>query len=423
MKKTPKGILKNKDTPTATKKKSAQSIVTPNLGVNNSATARAKGKKKSRGRKVSFNGKKAEKAHKIMQITNQATRETHKNYEFIPNLAIFTHLNACHVLGKTPTGVYFAHFTNKQFHDHMTKKIIPAAASTVLGFGLKFIPIPKKSIRQDDVNKSIKQFDHDFYLKVFFANDDNTSDDEEPIEKLRVTSKWMPDQPPFKITQQLGNFEGAMQQNFCPKRGKSNLTKFQARILQEICSNKHIIFARAHKNLGPVGVDTERYICWALNEHLLDTNTYFQESKEEARTAAFDLFMGIYMWMRQHQMCSDLTKDATAYIWYWIQKNHHDPFGYFYLTVKIHKGPLSTLPVCLDCASLVHPLGKWLNYRLQPVVACQPFYFKDSFLLKQESDKLVLPPNASIITFEAIAMYRLVWATLKTIASSAILDL
>ncbi len=106
------------------------------------------------------------------------------------------------------------------------------------------------------------------------------------------------------------------------------------------------------------------------------------------------------MWMQQHLMCSNLTKDATAYIWYWIQKNHFDPFGYFYLTVKIHKGPLSTRPVCSDCASLVHPPGKWLNYMLQPIVACQPIYFKDSFLLKQ-----VLPPNASIITFDAITMY------------------
>jgi hypothetical protein len=79
--------------------------------------------------------------------------------------------------------------------------------------------------------------------------------------------------------------------------------------------------------------------------------------------------------------------------------------GFFYLTVKIHKGPLSTRPVCSDCASLVHPFGKWLNYTLQPVVACQPFYFKDLFLLKQKIDKLVLPPNASIITFDAIMMY------------------
>ncbi len=82
--------------------------------------------------------------------------ETCKNYRFIPNLAISTHLNACHVLGKTPTGVYFAHSTNKQFYDHTTKKIIPTAALTILGFGLKFIPIPKKSIHQDDIDKAIK---------------------------------------------------------------------------------------------------------------------------------------------------------------------------------------------------------------------------------------------------------------------------
>ncbi len=64
-KKTPTGILKNKDTPAATKKKSTQSIVAPDLGINNSATACAKGKKKSRGRKVSFNGKKAAKPTKL----------------------------------------------------------------------------------------------------------------------------------------------------------------------------------------------------------------------------------------------------------------------------------------------------------------------------------------------------------------------
>jgi hypothetical protein len=135
-------------------------------------------------------------------------KETHENYGFIPNLAFCIHLNACRVLGKTPTGVYFAHFTNKQFHDHTTKKTIPAAALTLLGFGLKFIPIPKKSIRQDDVDEAIKQFDHDLYLNVLFADGGYTSEDEEePIKMLRINSKWKPYQPPFKITQQLGNFE------------------------------------------------------------------------------------------------------------------------------------------------------------------------------------------------------------------------
>ena len=326
------------------------------------------------------------------------------NYGFVPDPRISTHLNARHVLGDTPTGVYLSHFTNKKFHDLTTKKSIPAAAATVLGFGLKFIPVPKKSIKQDDVDEAIKRFNRDFYVKVFFADsDDDDDDDEDPIEKLRVNSVWKPDQPPHKITQRIGEFEHAIDRNFRPQRGKSNLTKFQANILQDIRSNQDIIIAHADKNLGPVGVDTEQYIRWALDEHLSDATTYVKISEADAIKASNDLFTEIYQWTRTAGM--SLSQDARTYIRYWIQKNRFDPFGYFYLTIKIHKNPVSTRPVCSDCASLVHPLGKWLDYALQPVVADQPFYFKDSFSLKQELDKIVLPPNASIITFDAVSMY------------------
>jgi hypothetical protein len=115
--------------------------------------------------------------------------------------------------------------------------------------------------------------------------------------------------------------------------------------------------------------------------------------------------MKIYQWTRKNGLCDRLTKDTVNYICRNTMKNRSDPFGYFYLTVKIHKTLVSTCPVCSDCASLVHPLGKWLDLVLQPVVASQPFYFKDLFTLKQELDKLVLPPNASIITCDAVFMY------------------
>jgi hypothetical protein len=100
-----------------------------------------------------------------------------------------------------------------------------------------------------------------------------------------------------------------------------------------------------------------------------------------------------------------LTKDAVNYIRHNTMKNRSNLFGYFYLTIKIHKTPVSTRLVCSDCASLIHPLGKWLDLVLQPVIASQPLYFMDSFTLKQELDKLVCPPNASIITFDAVSMY------------------
>ena len=157
------------------------------------------------------------------------------------------------------------------------------------------------------------------------------------------------------------------------------------------------------KNLGPVGIDTEQYIRWVLDEHLSDATTYVQVSEGDAVKASNNLFTEIYQWTQKAGTC--LSQDAGSYTRYWIQKNRFDPIGYVYLTVKIRKTPVSTHPVCSDCASLVHPLRKWLDYALQPVIVDQPFYFKDSFSLKQELDKIVLPPNASIITFDAVSMY------------------
>ncbi len=92
-------------------------------------------------------------------------------------------------------------------------------------------------------------------------------------------------------------------------------------------------------------------------------------------------------------MCSSFTKDATTYIRHWTLKNQNNPFGYFFLMIKICKAKGGTPLICSDCASLVHPLRKWLDYTPQPVVTSQHSYFEDSFTLKQELDKLVLPPK------------------------------
>ena len=103
------------------------------------------------------------------------------------------------------------------------------------------------------------------FLKIHFAGDDK---DDEPYKKLQVKSTWKSDQPPNKILSRLSKFECAMQKQFIPRRGKSNLIKFQDGILQKICINKNVIIAHANQNMGPVGVDAEQYIRWGLQEHL-----------------------------------------------------------------------------------------------------------------------------------------------------------
>jgi hypothetical protein len=92
--------------------------------------------------------------------------------------------------------MFTSHFTNKTFHDLTPGKFLPAAAAFLLGFGLKFIPLPKKSLRLREINEGIDRFDHDMFLKVHFAGD---GEGDISYKKLRVKSTWKPDQLPNKI--------------------------------------------------------------------------------------------------------------------------------------------------------------------------------------------------------------------------------
>ena len=104
----------------------------------------------------------------------------------------------------------------------------------------------------------------------------------------------MPIEVPHHISRLVGNFKGAIRRQFISQKGKSNITKFQAGIQQSICGNENIIIAHADKNLGPAGVDTTQYIRWALNDHLLDTSTYIQVSKDTAQQSSKDFYYKIF---------------------------------------------------------------------------------------------------------------------------------
>ena len=88
-----------------------------------------------------------------------------------------------------------------------------------------------------------------------------------------------------------------------------------------------------------------------------------------------------------------------------MDKALKDPLGYFYLLIKLHKLPIAGRPVCSDCGSLPHALGRFVDATLQPIVQDQALYFKNSAKLKTDLEDLALPANASLFTYDAGAMY------------------
>jgi hypothetical protein len=81
--------------------------------------------------------------HRLAQIDHVIEKKTRANFGFIPDINISVHLNTRILLGNITTTEYFYHFTNKSFHDPTNGNSIPAAAASILGYGLKFIPVPK----------------------------------------------------------------------------------------------------------------------------------------------------------------------------------------------------------------------------------------------------------------------------------------
>ena len=249
------------------------------------------------------------------------------------------------------------------------------------------------------LDTTISRLERDINLKVFFAGDDSTTRDATP---LRLKSTWLPPPPPNVIYDRCHTLLSSLRDVLQPTQSTSNLSRYQQKILRDLMKNEDVIIASADKNLGPVGIDTSQYIQWGLT-HLLDTSTYIRISETSALDSATVLKSDIHAWtLRNRKFIDD---DAVRYIRRKLETALEDPFGYFYLLIKLHKTPISTRPVCSDCGSLTHPLGKWVDLKLQPIVRSQWTYFKNSLALKQDLAQMILPPNVSIFTYDAVSMY------------------
>jgi hypothetical protein len=187
-------------------------------------------------------------------------------------------MNMILTLGNISPSTYFPPVSNLAFHNLTTGDILPPMANTLLGLGLKFIPTPKINTSPDEQTTTLKRFERDFSLKVFFAGD---TDNSPTSNNLQVKSNWRPLPPPQVIKTRIRRFSNAISSSFINQPPISNLTTIQDSILNAIKQNPAITIAPANKNLGPVRFNTTQYIEWGMN-HLLDNLTYKIIPEEQA---------------------------------------------------------------------------------------------------------------------------------------------
>ena len=83
---------------------------------------------------------------------------------------------------------------------------------------------------------------------------------------------------------------------------------------------------------------------------LANPKAYCLLTEEQALLDATKLKREILDWISRYR--DALTDDEAKFLKKKLAETINDPFGYFYLLVKLHKTPVSARPVCSDVASL-----------------------------------------------------------------------
>jgi hypothetical protein len=294
-----------------------------------------------------------------------------------------------------PCWYYFSRPTNESCHNLCERKP-PWNYRGLLGLGLTFIPKPRYT--NYNMNDATTRFRADMYTATFMAHINN------PMPRLYHRSEWT---PPvhlinFGVRKRTENFIRRINGTFIKKKARSNMLPFQRTILASLRKHKQFIIFPADKNLGPCIIERENYIKRALNDHLLDTNTYQQYNKRDALELMERLSTSLESFISKYK--NHLRKADISFLE--RTREIKDPFPKFYITAKVHKNPWKTRPIVSISGSQLHGLGQWVDTILQPYAQSAPSYIKSSRALKLLlMDLPPLPATARLFTADAVSMY------------------
>ncbi|KAL7579195.1 hypothetical protein ACA910_011366 [Epithemia clementina (nom. ined.)] len=218
-------------------------------------------------------------------------------------------------------------------------------------------------------------------------------------------SGWTP--PPWTIPKEIhdrtDNFCATVKALFRKRYGTSNLLPHQRRTLRELQRRDDLLVVSCDKNLGPAVIEYSAYVNKAFQDHLSDASTYKSLTRHDAENVALNLRYKLQFWIVDNKMV--LSKVERRFLRHNLAQNT-TPFPVFYFTMKVHKHPWTTRPIVSCSGSLTHPLGIWVDSKLQAVARAQPSFFASSAELKLKLEALgQLPPGAKLFTADAVSMY------------------
>ena len=306
-------------------------------------------------------------------------------------------------MGRMSLQSVFTRITNEAIHD-LSSSGLTHAERSALALGPKFLPSPNH-LSCNALYASIDRFERSVRWKYHLRNAPSNANAVDI--RFALPSTRTP-KPAAKV---IENYLSHVRDSVLQSRHDltpmpSNLSVNVRQGLNSLRKRSDIVVKFADKNLGLVAVDTEWYLSQA--EAHLSATCLISSETQPAYMKITNLDVPI---LELSVQLTNILERHGKRIFPAKIKDFITTFpqpmkpGRFYLTIKVHKDPIATRPICSTIPWLTTPAAAWLDSKLQPLLKAEPNCITSSLSLLKIISDAKFRTAKYLATFDVVSLY------------------
>ena len=272
---------------------------------------------------------------------------------------------------------------------NLSPKPLSRDTINLLSKGLGYAPVPTPP-DMSNLNKDLESLARSLRIAHRFRNSRRKASKH----PFKPKSQWM---PPKASNPKLEDYiEATMAEEPELRTPKPNLSKKEARILQELSKNRDIVIKKADKGSCIVVQDRRSYVSEGKS-HLDDTSTYKPLDSDPTASIA-----------RNIAELVDSMKESgyiDTYTHAYLLPTDKVRTQRMYFLKKLHKNPHGIRPIVSGCSAPTERISSFLDHIIKPLVSTTPSYIKDTPHLISLLESTHIPSNAILVTIDVSSLY------------------